>query len=69
MEKQDLFDLLWIREDFYFSKFNFGKTIVFGHTPFPQPFKLNQKIGIDTGAGFGYKLTCVELPIMKFYTV
>jgi Calcineurin-like phosphoesterase len=69
LEKQDLFDLLWIREDFYFSKFSFGKTIVFGHTPFPQPFKLNQKIGIDTGAGFGYKLTCVELPIMKFYTV
>jgi serine/threonine protein phosphatase 1 len=67
--KQDLFDLLWIREEFYFSKFSFGKTIIFGHTPFPQPFQLNQRIGIDTGAVFGNKLTCVELPVIKFYTV
>jgi serine/threonine protein phosphatase 1 len=69
LEQQDLFDLLWIREDFYYSKFNFGKTIIFGHTPFSQPFILNNKVGIDTGAVYGNTLTCVELPAMKFTSV
>ncbi|MBA4394800.1 MAG: serine/threonine protein phosphatase, partial [Desulfobacca sp.] len=62
LERQELSDLLWIREDFYFSKYDFGKTIVFGHTPFPEPFVFNKKIGIDTGAVYGNKLTAVELP-------
>jgi len=68
-EQQELSDLLWIREDFYFSEFNFGKTIIFGHTPFQQPFIYKKKIGIDTGAAYGNKLTCVELPAMKFINV
>jgi serine/threonine protein phosphatase 1 len=68
LEKQDLFDLIWIREEFFYSKFDFGKTVVFGHTPFPQPFILNQKIGIDTGAVYGNKLTCLELPEMRFFS-
>jgi serine/threonine protein phosphatase 1 len=66
---QDLFDLLWIREDFYFSKFDFGKTVIFGHTPFQKPFIYKNKIGIDTGAAYGNKLTCLELPDMKFISV
>jgi len=69
IERQELSDLLWIREDFYFSKFDFGKTIVFGHTPFPEPFVFDKKIGIDTGAVYGNKLTGVELSARKFYSV
>jgi serine/threonine protein phosphatase 1 len=69
LENQELFDLLWIREDFYFSKFNFGKTVIFGHTPFQKPFIYKNKIGIDTGAAYGNKLTCLELPEMKFISV
>jgi serine/threonine protein phosphatase 1 len=69
LERQDLFDLLWIREEFYYSKTNFGKTVIFGHTPFPEPFVFHNKVGIDTGAVYGNKLTCVELPAMTFYSV
>jgi serine/threonine protein phosphatase 1 len=69
IESQELSDLLWIREDFYFSKYNFGKTVVFGHTPFPEPFVFNKRIGIDTGAVYGNKLTAVELGARKFYSV
>jgi diadenosine tetraphosphatase ApaH/serine/threonine PP2A family protein phosphatase len=69
LEFQELSDLLWIREDFYFSRFDFGKTVVFGHTPFPNPFRFNRRLGIDTGAVYGNKLTCVELPAEKFYSV
>lgn len=69
LEQQDLLDLLWIREEFHYSRYNFGKTVIFGHTPFPRPFIFKGKIGIDTGAGYGHKLTCVELPAVRFYTV
>ena len=68
LEKQDIFDLIWIREEFFYSKFDFGKSIIFGHTPFPQPFILNRRIGIDTGAVYGNKLTCLELPELRFYS-
>lgn len=47
---------LWIRDVFHISESNFGgKVIVFGHTPTrdQKPIILWNKIGIDTGAGFG----------------
>ena len=69
IKEQDRTDLLWIREEFYFSNFDFGKTVVFGHTPFPEPFVYNKRIGIDTGAVYGNKLTALELPAMKFYSL
>jgi len=66
-EKQDPADLLWIREDFVTSDFDFGKRVVFGHTPFAEPLVEPNKIGIDTGAVYGNKLTCIELPALLFY--
>lgn len=61
-------DLLWIRNNFIRSDFNFGKQVVFGHTPFPEPLVESNKIGIDTGAVYGNNLTCVELPKLFFYS-
>ena len=69
IEKQAIKDILWIRENFIFSEYDFGKKIIFGHTPFLSPFITDNKIGLDTGAVFGNKLTCVELPDEKFYYV
>lgn len=66
-ERQELNDLVWIREEFFYSAYDFGKTVVFGHTPFPQPFIHNRRIGIDTGAVYGNRLTALELPAMRFY--
>jgi serine/threonine protein phosphatase 1 len=68
LELQDPMDLLWIREPFIYSKFNFGKRIIFGHTPFQQPLVQPNKIGIDTGAVYGNMLTCVQLPEVVFYS-
>jgi len=62
-------DLLWIRGEFIHSDYDFGKQVVFGHTPFPEPLVLPNKIGIDTGAVYGNKLTCVKLPELEFYQV
>jgi serine/threonine protein phosphatase 1 len=69
LDEQDEWDMLWIRDEFIYSDFNFGKRVIFGHTPFREPLVLENKIGIDTGAVYGNKLTCVELPAGKFYSV
>lgn len=41
-------DLLWIRDQFIDSSFNWGKRVVFGHTYHQQPVVQDNKIGIDT---------------------
>ncbi len=69
VEQQSKDDLIWIRESFYESDYDWGKTIIFGHTPMASPFIRHNKIGIDTGAVYGGKLTAIELPNMKFYSV
>jgi serine/threonine protein phosphatase 1 len=71
MDKQEIDDLLWIRYDFINSRYDFGKTVIFGHTPlsFTAPLIDENKIGIDTGAVYGGKLTCIELPEKKIYQV
>lgn len=60
-EQQNHQDLLWIREDFLESDFDWGKTVVFGHTPLKSPAFSEHRIGLDTGAGHGRALTCCEV--------
>lgn len=67
LEEQDLHDLLWIRHEFFLSDADFSKVVVFGHTPFARPLLTEHIIGIDTGAVYGGKLTCIELPGRKIY--
>ena len=68
LASQETEDLLWIRDKFIYSKYNFGKPVVFGHTPLEKPLVEPNKIGIDTGAVYGNALTCVQLPDMLFFT-
>ncbi|MGD8542191.1 MAG: metallophosphoesterase family protein [Desulfobacteraceae bacterium] len=67
LDQQDPRDLLWIRSRFIYSQADFGKPVVFGHTPFPEPLVQVNKIGIDTGAVYGQQLTCVKLPDLVFF--
>ncbi len=69
LDQQKPQDMLWIREKFIHSGHEFGKRVVFGHTPFEEPLVEPNKIGIDTGAVYGNKLTCVQLPELVFYQV
>ena len=69
LRKQQPDDLLWIRKKFIDTNYDFGKPVIFGHTPLPEPLLQRNKIGIDTGAVYGNKLTCVQLPDMVFYDV
>ena len=67
LTRQSPEDMLWIRREFITSRYNFGKPVVFGHSPFSRPLVEANKIGIDTGAVYGGPLTCVKLPELKFF--
>ena len=71
LDRQDREDLMWIRFEFINSPYDFGKTVVYGHTPVSlnKPLIDKNKICIDTGAVYGGKLTCIELPKMTIYQV
>ncbi len=56
----------WARDQFLKSDYNFGKTVIFGHTPFDKPLIEKHRIGIDTGAVYGGSLTCLVLPDKDF---
>lgn len=68
-EEQEEEDFYWIRGEFIASTEDFGRRVIFGHTPFKQPLILPNKIGIDTGLVYGNILTCLKLPQMDFYFV
>ncbi|PIE55899.1 MAG: metallophosphatase [Desulfobulbus propionicus] len=60
---------LWAKENFIKNTYNFGKPVVFGHTAFSEPLVRPEKIGIDTGAVYGGRLTAVLLPEQEFISV
>jgi serine/threonine protein phosphatase 1 len=67
LAKQNSHDMLWIRNEFIRTKHDFGKIVVYGHTPVPHPMVDETKIGIDTGAVYGGMLTCIELTEMNIF--
>lgn len=58
--ESDPHDLIWIRDEFLDSDFDFEHVIVHGHTPVEEPAIRPNRIGIDTILKGGY-LTAVEL--------
>jgi len=60
---------LWAREQFLQSDCDFGKPVVFGHTTFDEPYLKADKIGIDTGAVYGGRLTALLLPARELISV
>jgi serine/threonine protein phosphatase 1 len=69
--------LLWMREPDFYLQYE-GKMVVFGHTPVvslpPEDetrttvWRRGPLVGIDTGAGRGGHLSCIELPSGTIYT-
>lgn len=69
LAEQNPNDLLWIRDEFLKSDYDRGKTVVFGHTPFREVYRRPGKIGLDTGAVYGGRLTCLILPDEEYIFV
>lgn len=61
LERQGEDDLLWIREPFLRSTADHGKVVVHGHSAARDPEVRVNRIGIDTGACYGGKLTALVL--------
>ena len=51
-------DKLGIRQSFLASEQEFGMIVVHGHSTSPAPVIRPNRIGLDTGAGLGGRLTC-----------
>jgi serine/threonine protein phosphatase 1 len=68
LDEQTPEDCLWIRGEFLRHKGDFGKTVVHGHTPRPEPDVKSNRIGIDTGACRTGRLTalCLEGESRRF---
>ena len=73
VEETETQDILWLRDEFIDSDYDWKKLVVFGHTPnmfdLGMPIIMNNKIGIDGAVGAsGYKnLIGLELPSKNFY--
>jgi serine/threonine protein phosphatase 1 len=61
LDKQRPQDLLGIRDEFLLHEEDFGKVVVHGHTPVPEPDIRPNRINIDTGAYATGRLTCLVL--------
>ena len=80
LPRQDLDDLVWIREKFFRKKALPRSIIVFGHTPTPiltirsgakvwRDKRFKDKIGIDGGCVFGGSLLALRLDDMAEFAV
>jgi serine/threonine protein phosphatase 1 len=73
-ETTSRYDMIWIRDEFILSKYDWGKKIIFGHTindgrynpGFLSPIVRKNKIGIDTMMHNTGRLTAVILPDETF---
>jgi serine/threonine protein phosphatase 1 len=61
LDAQSRQDMISIRRAFLYSEADFGAVVVHGHTPKSDPVVRANRIGIDTGAVYGGRLTCAVL--------
>jgi serine/threonine protein phosphatase 1 len=61
IERQDINDLIWIRDEFLDSTRKHERFVVHGHTPVPHPDIRHNRINIDTCAWRTGTLTCVAI--------
>ena len=61
IEAQTLDDLVSIRQPFLWTEQPLGMIVVHGHSSNPTVVRTENRIGLDTGAGMGGKLTCAVL--------
>jgi serine/threonine protein phosphatase 1 len=59
--EQSALDLHHIREPFLSTDRQLGPIVVHGHTVAGTPVVRSNRIGVDTGAGLGGKLSCAVL--------
>jgi serine/threonine protein phosphatase 1 len=66
---QDNNDLIWIRREFISSTYDWGKSVVYGHTPLKEPFLAKSRLGLDTGCVYGRQLTCCDVQTRDIWQI
>lgn len=61
--------MLWGRQPFLSTPYQWEKKVIHGHTPVSAPENLSNRINVDTGCVYDGYLTAVELPSVRFYQV
>ena len=61
LAKQSVDDLTTMRQPFLWTDGDLGVVVVHGHSNNPAPVTTTNRIGLDTGAGMGGKLSCAVL--------
>jgi len=59
--KENIFDLLWMRDHIYTDHHIWEKTVVCGHTPLEEVMITNSLICVDTGLYYYGKLSAVDV--------
>jgi serine/threonine protein phosphatase 1 len=67
LERQDPDDLLWIRAEFLQAEADWGKAVVYGHTPATDVLLGKDRLGLDTGCVFGGRLTCCDVLTRRYW--
>ncbi|SDO00869.1 serine/threonine protein phosphatase 1 [Lutimaribacter pacificus] len=57
LDAQSETDLLWIRQEFHDDPRDHGALIVHGHTPVETARNYGNRVNLDSGAGYGRKVT------------
>ncbi|SMX46666.1 metallophosphoesterase family protein [Actibacterium lipolyticum] len=69
LDDQEEEDLVWIREPFLSSDADHGAVVVHGHTMTDTPEHHGNRIGLDTGAGRGDRLTAAVFEDGKVFVL
>ncbi len=67
LSEQNNSDLIWIRQEFISSNYDWGKTVVYGHTPLKEPLLTGSRMGLDTGCVYGRQLTCCDVQTREIW--
>lgn len=61
------YDMIWLRDPFIYSNYDWGKRIIFAHTPTVEPIVTPNKVGLNTMPRNEGKLTALQLATMQFF--
>lgn len=67
--ERDAHYMTWARRPFLNSSYRWEKMVVHGHSRAADPSILDNRIGLDTGCGFGGRLTAMGFPSRTVYQV